>query len=969
MQPSQDDIKVMTPDGERNVVMVNGKEVVVSSATEKPNRSFWVAWMYIFDSRLSSVPQIYGLRFLLGVLETPASTGSIYLLTSWYRADEVFKRAGVWYVSSNAGAMFSGYLQAAAHKNLDGIHGMSGWRWLFIIDGSISLPIGLAGFLLYPGLPTSPKVWWLTEDERKLAVARMQSQGTKQSGKIGKRMLKRVFTHWHFYVAVLTYVFFQCTSYVGGQMQAWLKKEADLNGTYTIEEINLIPTGVQGLAIVCGILMTITCYYLLGLTSCVTPILFPWVNMIMKDDNEARSFTTGAMMTIGWAFFSFYPITVFPILEAPQWAKGYTVNIVFIICYWILFMVGQYLWRREEKTKKFDINRQEDEDVLNKPEAVHIEVADDKTMKEGAGFSETAAQLEGFARPLWAVAMLFQLKQQGNQSTSDPLEGALEPWVTGIRAGTDPQSPEYWGDLSDFDQRMVEMESIAFALLANPTVFSFDSEPTTQANLIAWLRQINEHKMPETNWLWFRVLVNIALLKTLNVPLLEVQAHIDKSLEKLDTFDIGEGWSSDGLWCEQRKQADYYSGSFAIQFAQLLYIRFAPEYDSARTFKYIEQAREFGKEYWRYFDPQGAAIPFGRSLTYRFAFAAFWAAVVFAGVELPAPIEEMGLVKGLLLRHLRWWAKQPHIFNTDGTPNIGFAYPNMYLAEDYNSPQSVYWCLKSFLVLGLNDTDAFWQAEELGHPRIREEITRLDNEVGDIKVLWPPRQILCNTQEHTFLLSSEQSTTKRFKAREAKYGKLAYSSAFGFSVPCGPSLEQVAPDSTLLVSMGLEEDDWKVRWSPYDVETGKVYMKECGETVPIMMSRWKPWIRLDVVIETLLMPPMRRWPGWSVRVHHVKCTTHLSMRERLQIVEGGFAASAQAADSVSIFEEPCAPLPTSAEHIEKTFGWWSNRDSAFILSESGASGIVNLTDPSLRDTSANVLVSSRATVIRADPNT
>ena len=162
-----------------------------------------VAWSILTfcQCRLSSVGQIYGLRVLLGVLETPATTGSIYLLTSWYRSDEVFKRAGVWYVSSNAGAMFSGYLQAAAHKGLNGVAGMSGWRWLFVIDGSISLPIGLAGFFLYPGLPTSPKVWWLTEDERKLAVARMQSQGTKQSGKIGKRMLKRVFTHWHFYIA------------------------------------------------------------------------------------------------------------------------------------------------------------------------------------------------------------------------------------------------------------------------------------------------------------------------------------------------------------------------------------------------------------------------------------------------------------------------------------------------------------------------------------------------------------------------------------------------------------------------------------------------------------------------------------------------------------------------------------------------------------------------------------------------
>ncbi|KAL1794103.1 hypothetical protein ACET3X_007524 [Alternaria dauci] len=587
----------------------------------------------------------------------------------------------------------------------------------------------------------------------------------------------------------------------------------------------------------------------------------------------------------------------------------------------------------------------------------------------GAGFSETAAQLEGFARPLWVVASLLQLKQQGNESTGANLNGELESWVTGIRAGTDPESSEYWGDLSDFDQRMVEMESIAFALLVNPTAFSFDSEPTTQANLIAWLRQINEHRMPETNWLWFRVLVNLALVKTLHVPLDQVKAYIDKSLEILDKFDIGEGWSSDGLWCEQRKQADYYSGSFAIQFAQLLFIRFAREYDPARTSKYIKSAREFGKEYWRYFDPQGAAIPFGRSLTYRFAFAAFWAAVTFAGLDLPAPVKELGSVKGLLLRHLRWWAKQPHIFNTDGTPNIGFAYPNMYLAEDYNSPQSVYWCLKSFLVLDLDNTSVFWQAEELGHPRVASDPRRLDKEIADIRVLWPPRQILCNTREHTFMLSSEQSTSKRFKAREAKYGKLAYSSAFGFSVPCGPSLQQIAPDSTLLVSLGQEEDDWKVRWSPYDAVSGELHTEECGETVPFLMSRWKPWIRHNVVIETLLVPPMRRWPGWSIRVHHVKWTTLSPAKETLQIVDGGFAASAQAAGDVSIFEQPCKSFPAEAERKERMLGWWKSQDSVLIQSESGASGVVDLTVSSLRDRSANVRVASKATVIHADPNT
>jgi hypothetical protein len=91
--------------------------------------SMEVAWSILTftQCKLQNEKQIYGLRFLLGVLETPAATGSIYLLTSWYRSDEVFKRAGVWYVSSNVGAMFSGYLQAAAHKTLNGVGGMSGW--------------------------------------------------------------------------------------------------------------------------------------------------------------------------------------------------------------------------------------------------------------------------------------------------------------------------------------------------------------------------------------------------------------------------------------------------------------------------------------------------------------------------------------------------------------------------------------------------------------------------------------------------------------------------------------------------------------------------------------------------------------------------------------------------------------------------------------------------------------------------
>ena len=118
----------------------------------------------------------------------------------------MFKRCGVWYISSNLGAMFGGYLQAAAYNNLNGVHGMAGWRWLFIIDGCISLPIAFASYFIFPGLPASPKPFYLTDREHALARKRMVDDGVRPSKKIGKAMLKRVFTKWHLYIAVLTYI-------------------------------------------------------------------------------------------------------------------------------------------------------------------------------------------------------------------------------------------------------------------------------------------------------------------------------------------------------------------------------------------------------------------------------------------------------------------------------------------------------------------------------------------------------------------------------------------------------------------------------------------------------------------------------------------------------------------------------------------------------------------------------------------
>ncbi|KAF7523506.1 hypothetical protein G7054_g11722 [Neopestalotiopsis clavispora] len=546
----------------------------------------------------------------------------------------------------------------------------------------------------------------------------------------------------------------------------------------------------------------------------------------------------------------------------------------------------------------------------------------------GAGFSEAAAQVEGFSRPLWVVAHLLQMESQGQIPGVQQAEVDLQSWVLGLKSGTDPSSSEYFGDLGDFDQRMVEMEAIALSILVSPSNFAFQDDDVARFNLVTWLSQINTRQLPINNWRWFRVFVNLALYRELQVPKEQVQRQLDEDLVILDSFYLQDGWSSDGPWGEERKQADYYSGSFAIQFAQLLLIRYAPDFDPVRTDRYKKQAKEFAVHYWRYFDTDGAAIPFGRSLTYRFAFAAFWSALGLAEINLSTAMN-IGVVKGLLLRHLRWWAAQPNIFNADGTLNIGYTYANLFISEDYNSPQSVYWCLKSFIAIAISPKSPFWLYEEAPHPAASDN--------SKVHLIWPAKQIMCSTPEHHFLLSSGQSTRKSHRSREAKYSKFAYSSALTFSVPTGTTLEQLAPDSVLSASIDGGET-WKVRWEPFNLS--HEWISYSGERLPILVSSWKPWGNLNLVVETRLIPPCRAWPGWSLRSHTLRWSTEAGGPGPLIVLDSGFAISAQTSHDHSIFERSCQ-LDFSQCTI--TQGWWKDDTSCLIVSEAGASGLVDLT--------------------------
>ena len=232
----------------------------------------------------------------------------------------------------------------------------------------------------------------------------------------------------------------------------------------------------------------------------------------------------------------------------------------------------------------------------------------------GTHFDETAARLEGFARSLWVVAPLLSHEKEftlPSQPGDKERNAHLHTFAKGLIEGTTPELVgEYWGAVQDTDQRMVEMEILSFALLCAPSSF-LPTSSTARQNLIKWLQNINGKTIPTTNWLWFRVLTNLALVKTCGVPYETLEESIKADLLVLDSFEMGEGngWNSDGIWGDEGRQADYYSGSFAIQFSQLLFVKFAGDLDPERAEKYKTRAALFAIDLMRYFDANGKFYP------------------------------------------------------------------------------------------------------------------------------------------------------------------------------------------------------------------------------------------------------------------------------------------------------------------------------------------------------------------------
>ncbi|KAM0444345.1 hypothetical protein ACHAPV_010210 [Trichoderma viride] len=336
---------------------------------------------------------IMAIRFFQGICEASTFVGTHYILGAWYTERELGKRSGIFTSSGLAGTMIGGFIQTGIHQSLNGRGGLAGWRWLFIIDGLLTIPVALYGLTFFPDTPRNTTAFYLTDDEKRLAVARVPV--IEESSPITMRFLKKVLSSWQFWGFVMLWVIAgETESFSSNALLALFLKSNPIH-KYTVSQLNNYPTGVPAVGIIStlfwatltdflngkrylvgywigivGIATSImilvashhptssgstpvvmAAYYIAGSVYACQATFFAWCNDSMRyEEHVFRAIVLAAMNLGNNAVNAWWSIIFYGADMAPWFTRGMWAMIACCIALVIWTGVLSYLDRRHRKT-------------------------------------------------------------------------------------------------------------------------------------------------------------------------------------------------------------------------------------------------------------------------------------------------------------------------------------------------------------------------------------------------------------------------------------------------------------------------------------------------------------------------------------------------------------------------------------------------------------------------------------------
>ncbi|KAA8643481.1 putative MFS transporter Seo1 [Aspergillus tanneri] len=327
----------------------------------------------LLQYRVDSYGELMAYRFLVGWFEAAFFPGMHYIFGAWYRGDEISRRGGCFYVGLTLGTLTASLIQAGTSARLDGVNGLAGWRWMYIICAIITIPIGILGYFILPGTSDRPNRIVLTDHDLSVSQTRLQRAGHEvlphghRDGHFTLSTCTNVLRSWRFWALLLLAVFFwngSLNTTTGGYL-LWLKS---LN-RYSTSRLNSLAAISPALGIfytlfICfasdlliGPAWAITLAHvwnLIGLIILVTwpvsesalwfgflttysavamsSVLYGWVNTQLRHSPVERAVTLIAINTVAQSTTAWTPLLVFKTVEGPRFTKGYAFVLGNAVC-------------------------------------------------------------------------------------------------------------------------------------------------------------------------------------------------------------------------------------------------------------------------------------------------------------------------------------------------------------------------------------------------------------------------------------------------------------------------------------------------------------------------------------------------------------------------------------------------------------------------------------------------------------
>lgn len=285
---------------------------------------------------------------------------------TWYTPTELAFRLAIFGVSDVAGAMFLGVVQAELYVNMNGVKGLAGWQWLFIVSGAITILLGLLGLIIVPDSPANTRAIWLSKKDKQLSRERLERHGMQAARLIPMKVLHAklllLIKHPLTYLYIAAFAQNAWAHRANSYILLYLKGVTDTVGNklYTTYQVNIIPLGGYGLQIItnvglnalgdwkgwrwpiflgsglvhiiaCGILAgwpsshstIMFAYFLTYATNAGSPALIAWLAELLRLEPEARAIIIGISVTIVYVGHATIPLGAWKAVDAPHYTIGF----------------------------------------------------------------------------------------------------------------------------------------------------------------------------------------------------------------------------------------------------------------------------------------------------------------------------------------------------------------------------------------------------------------------------------------------------------------------------------------------------------------------------------------------------------------------------------------------------------------------------------------------------------------------